>query len=175
MARSTRSGNGSTAPEASGNGAMPPDIDAARNVLATGLHQGHRLLQWLTRAQALQADALKAWETALDTAASQAEQAAAWDELFALQRDLMREGLARMTNSETALLSSWLELQGEFAQQMQDRSGELTRKLWSGASHEESAPAGAALTPTAWLEQSQAALQAMLRPWGAMAGATQGR
>lgn len=174
MARSTRPGNGSTAPQASGNDAMPPDIDTARNVVATGLHQGHRLLQWLTRAQALQADALKAWESALDTAASQAEQAAAWDELFALQRDLVREGLARVTNSETALLSSWLELQGEFAQQMQDRSGELTRKFLNGGSHDAPASAAAALAPAAWFEQSQAALQAMLRPWGAMAGATQG-
>ena len=77
-----------------------------------------------------------------------------------------------MTNSETALLSSWFELQTEFAQQLQERSGEWARKDWNGAARDESAPAAttaAALTPAAWFEQSQAALQSMLRPWGAPA------
>ena len=77
-----------------------------------------------------------------------------------------------MTNSETALWSSWFELQTEFAQQLHERSGEWARKVWNGAARDDSASAGTsavALTPAAWFEQSQAALQSMLHPWGAPA------
>jgi hypothetical protein len=76
-----------------------------------------------------------------------------------------------MTNSETALWSSWFELQTEFAQQLHERSGEWARTVWNGAARDDSASAGtsaAALTPAAWFEQSQA-LQSMLHPWGAPA------
>ena len=173
MARTSRSTNDAAA--AAANGATPADIDAARNMVAATLHQEHRLLQWLAQAQSLQADALKAWEGAVSTAASNAERAAAWDDLFTVQRELVSDGVARLANSETALLSSWLDLQTEFAQQLQDRSNELARQLWNGAAQAESSPSAPGLTPSAWFDQSQAALQTMLRPWSAMFPANQGK
>jgi hypothetical protein len=174
MARSSRSTNGAAVPAASGNGATPADIDTARSMVAATLQQEHRLLQWLAQAQRLQADALKAWDGAVTTAANNAERAAAWDDLFTVQRDLVSDCMARLTNSETSLLSSWLDLQTEFAQQMQDRSNELARKMWNGATQARPAPSEPALTPAAWFDQSQAALQMMLRPWSAVLPGNQG-
>jgi hypothetical protein len=176
MARTSRSANSAAAPESTGNGEAPADINAARHLLATTLHQEHRLLQWLAQAQRLQADALRAWDGAVSVAADNAERAAAWNDLFKVRRDLVSEGLGRLTTDETVLLSSWLDLQTEFAQQMQDGATELASKMWNGAAPAESSPAAPApTTPAAWLEQSQAAWQSMFRPWGSLFGGHQGR
>ncbi len=177
MARTSRSDNGAVLAPTGGTtpGAAPSDIDAAGKMMASTLHQEHRLLQWLAQAQRLQAEALKAWDGAVNTAADSAERATAWDELFAVQRDLVSEGMARLAHSETAFLSSWFDLQTEFAQQAQDRATEIARRMWNGAAQAESLPSSKPLEPSALLSQSQAALQSMWRPWGALfSGSQQG-
>jgi hypothetical protein len=167
MARTSQPGNGAGNGAGTGQGATPPDIDAARKLVASSLQQEHRLLQWLAQAQSLQADALKALDGVVSAAASSAQQASAWEDLFSVQRKLMSEGLARLTDGETTLMSSWIDLQTEFAQQFQNRADDMARKLWNGSPpRDDAAPSAAALTPAVWFEQSQAALQSMLRPWG---------
>jgi hypothetical protein len=155
---------------ASANGAPHPEIDAARGALAQSLDQGHQLLQFFVHSQQIQCDALKGWDDALAAAAREIEHAGAWEQLLSTQNGLLRDGVSRWMNTESALLSSWFDLQARLAYQAQDQAAALTRNAWNGASSA-AGSAGAARSAVVpglapWLEQAQAAMGAMLRPWG---------
>lgn len=161
----------SSSPQAAnGHGVLCPDLAAARGVVAQSFDQGRQLLQFFVHAEQAQCDALKAWDGAADAAEHAVGQARGWYELIAAQNELLRDGLSRLIGTQAALTSSWLELQARLLQQAQHRA------LDSSSETASDTPEGRAATgqvrtryskkePASRVEQGQAAMQALLRPW----------
>lgn len=138
MARRSTSGRHADEASASGQAIAASDMDVASVASSAMLDAHQQFMQWLMQAQQMQMQMLQSWMEAVNAASTQ-----------------------------QPLLSSWVDMQARFAQQMQDQTAQTVRLLWNQsdrASGSSVAAAGAAaFSPTKLYEQAQSTYEALMR------------
>lgn len=149
------------------------DVESAGATAAAALNASQRWLKWAAQAEQQQAQALSTWVDSVGKAANEASHAGGWDDLFASHSRLLNAGLMQAVSSQSVLLSSWLALQTELAQQMQAQAAETfsaaaaRSKLQVPAAGLPAAMAEAAPSPLAFYAQAQGSLETLMRRWTA--------